>query len=61
MAIITLTSDWGLKDHYLGAVKGAIYRLLPDAHVVDICHDIPAFDLNQAAFIIRNFYKNYPE
>jgi len=61
MAIITLTSDWGLKDHYLGAVKGAIYRLLPGVQVVDICHDIPAFDLNQAAFIIRNFYKNYPE
>jgi S-adenosylmethionine hydrolase len=61
MAIITLTSDWGLKDHYLGAVKGAILRLLPGAQIVDICHDIPAFDLNQAAFIIRNFYKNYPE
>ena len=61
MPIITLTSDWGLKNHYLGAVKGAIYRLLPEAQVVDICHDIPVFDLNQAAFIIRNFYSNFPE
>lgn len=60
MAIITLTSDWGYKDHYLAAVKGSIYRLLPDALVVDISHDIPAFDLNQAAFIIRNFYRNFP-
>jgi len=61
MAIITLTSDWGLKDHYIGAVKGAIMRQLPGVTIVDICHTIPAFDLNQAAFIIRNFYHNFPE
>ena len=61
MAIITLTSDWGLKDHYAGSVKGAILRQLPDAQIVDISHQIPAFDLNQAAFIIRNFYASFPE
>ncbi|MFZ4520146.1 MAG: SAM hydrolase/SAM-dependent halogenase family protein [Bacteroidales bacterium] len=61
MAIITLTSDWGVKDHYTGAVKGAILRLLPEAQIVDISHHIPAFDLNQAAFIIRNVYRNFPE
>jgi S-adenosyl-L-methionine hydrolase (adenosine-forming) len=61
MPIITLTSDWGLKDHYPGAVKGAILRQIPDAQVIDISHSIPPFDLNQAAFIIRNFYRNFPE
>jgi S-adenosylmethionine hydrolase len=61
MAIITLTSDWGLKDHYAGAVKGAILRMLPEAQIVDISHQIPVFDLNQAAFIVRNFYRNFPE
>lgn len=61
MAIITLTSDWGLKDHYAGAVKGAILRTLPGAQIVDISHNVPAFDLNQAAFIVRNFYPNFPE
>jgi hypothetical protein len=61
MAIITLTSDWGLKDHYIGAVKGAILKLLPGAQIIDISHHIPAFDLNQAAFIVRNFYPNFPE
>src|ERR1039457_4038386 len=60
MPIITLTSDWGIKDHYLAAVKGAIYNKLPDVRIVDISHAIPPFDLNQAAFIIRNFYKNFP-
>ena len=61
MPVITLTSDWGLKDHYHGAVKGAILRRLPDAVIVDVSHNIPPFDLNQAAFIIRNFYRNFPE
>jgi S-adenosylmethionine hydrolase len=61
MAIITLTSDWGLKDYYAGAVKGAILKLLPDARIVDISHQIPAFDLSQAAFIIRNSYPNFPD
>jgi S-adenosylmethionine hydrolase len=61
MPIITLTSDWGLKDHYAASVKGAIYKLHPEAKIVDICHDVPSFDLNQAAFIIRNTYRNFPE
>jgi len=61
MAIITLTSDWGQKDHYAGAVKGAILRQLPGATIIDISHHIPAFDLNQAAFIVRNFYRDFPE
>lgn len=61
MAVITLTSDWGLKDHYRGAVKGAILRQMPEAVVIDGSHDIPPFDLSQAAFIIRNFYPDCPD
>lgn len=61
MPIITLTSDWGLKDHYLAAVKGAIYAQLPGAIIVDISHQIASFDTNQAAFIVRNAWKNFPE
>src|SRR5512133_2364165 len=61
MAIITLTSDWGLRDHYTGSVKGAILRQLPDAVIVDISHSIQPHNLNQAAFIVRNSYRNFPE
>jgi hypothetical protein len=61
MPIITLTSDWGLKDHYLAAVKGAIFAQFPDARIVDISHQVPSFDLNQAAFIVRNSWPNFPE
>jgi S-adenosylmethionine hydrolase len=61
MPIITLTSDWGLKDHYLASVKGAFLRSIPDITIIDISHQIPPFDLNQASFILKSAYKNFPE
>ena len=61
MAIITLTSDWGLRDHYLASVKAAILSRLPDAQIIDISHEIPPFDLNQASFIVRNCWKGFPK
>lgn len=61
MPVITLTSDWGTKDHYLASVKGAILKQLPEARIIDISHQIPPHNLAQAAFIIRNCYKDFPE
>jgi len=61
MPVITLTSDWGWKDPYRGAVEGAILSRLPQAVIVDVSHDILPFDLSQAAFIIRNTFRNFPE
>jgi len=61
MPIITLTSDWGLKDHYSGAVKGAILSRAPNAAIVDITHQIPSFNSEQAAFVIKNAYPNFPK
>lgn len=61
MPIITLTSDWGLKDHYLASVKGAFLRSIPEVTLVDISHQIPPFDLNQASFVLKSAYKNFPE
>jgi hypothetical protein len=59
--VITLTTDWGMLDHYAGAVKGAILTKLPDARIVDITHQIPPFDLKKASFILRNSYPFFPE
>lgn len=61
MKIITLTSDWGTKDHYLAQVKGRLLREIQDAYIVDISHQIPPFDLNQASFIFRNSWQSFPE
>lgn len=60
-AIITITTDMGLKDHYVASVKGAIYSSLPQARVVDITHQIDPFDLQQAAFILRNAFRHFPK
>ncbi len=61
MPIITLTSDWGAKDHYIGAVKGTIISQMPEATIIDISHDIAPFNIKEAAFIVRNSYKYFPE
>lgn len=61
MAIITLTSDWGLSDYYVPAVKGAIYSAIPNVSLVDITHNIEPFDVRSAAFIVKNCYKNFPK
>lgn len=61
MGVITLTSDWGLTDYYLSSVKGMIYNLYPDAKIVDISHNIPPFNINEAAYILKNAYKSFPE
>jgi S-adenosylmethionine hydrolase len=50
MAIITLTTDFGEKDHFVGAVKGAIYTEMEDAKIVDISHSISPFHLHEAAY-----------
>ena len=60
MPIITLTTDLGLKDHYVASVKGAILSQIPDINIVDITHNIDAFNISQTAYVIRNCYKNFP-
>jgi S-adenosyl-L-methionine hydrolase (adenosine-forming) len=60
MPVITLTTDWGLKDHYVSAVKGQILSHLPEAHIIDISHLVPSFDIVQSSFIFLNSYKNFP-
>jgi len=61
MPVITLTSDWGLTDHYVGAVKGAILSKLPGAVIVDISHQVKHFDIRHAAFILRNAFPAFPK
>ena len=61
MSLITLTTDFGLKDHFVGAVKGAIYTELPDVNIVDISHDISPFNIPETAYVMKNAYKSFPE
>ena len=61
MQIITLTTDLGIKDHYVAAVKAEIYNGINEANIVDISNMISKFDIQQAAYIFKSCYKNFPE
>jgi len=60
MSLITLTTDFGLKDHFVGAVKGAVYSELPEAIIVDITHNISPFNIAETAYTLKNAYKSFP-
>ena len=61
MAVITLTTDFGLKDPSVGSVKGAILGLMPEVNVVDITHSISPFNIPEAAYVIKGAYKSFPQ
>lgn len=61
MAIITLTTDFGEKDHFVGAIKGAIYSELDDVKIVDISHSVSPFNVLEAAYILQNAYGSFPK
>ncbi|RTZ46510.1 hypothetical protein EJ377_20255 [Chryseobacterium arthrosphaerae] len=61
MSIITLTSDFGNLDYRVAAVKGKILSLNPEVNIIDITHDIQAFNLIQTSYIVRNAYKYFPK
>jgi S-adenosyl-L-methionine hydrolase (adenosine-forming) len=58
--IITLTTDFGLNDHFVGAMKGVILELAPDAQIIDINHSVQAFDVLDGALTISQAYSYYP-
>lgn len=59
--IITLTTDFGLEDPYVGQVKGAILKYNISVRIIDICHSIPAHDILTAAVTIRTSYNYFPK
>ena len=61
MAIITLTTDLGDKDIYQAALKGSILKLLPSVNIVDITNSVAVFDVQQAAFILKNSFYYFPD
>jgi S-adenosylmethionine hydrolase len=59
-SIITLTTDFGLNDHFVGAMKGVILDLAPDAQIIDINHSVQPFDVLDGALTISQAYSYYP-
>jgi S-adenosylmethionine hydrolase len=61
MSIITLTTDYGLKDHFVGALKGKILTENSEATIVDISHNIDPFNTVEASYIIGAAYMSFPK
>jgi len=58
--IITLLTDFGTQDGYIGTMRGVILGINPQAQIVDISHEIAPQDIHQAAFVLRNAYPFFP-
>lgn len=58
--IVALLTDFGTRDHYVGAVKGAVLTACSEATLVDIAHDLPPHDVAEAAFSLAAAYRSFP-
>ena len=58
--LITLTSDFGLHDAYVGIMKGVILTIAPEARLIDITHSISPQDVMEAAFVLKNAIPYFP-
>jgi S-adenosylmethionine hydrolase len=58
--ILTLTTDFGLSDHYVGAMKGVILGICPNAQIVDISHQVSPYAIGEGAFTIAQVYRYFP-
>ncbi|HEX8493596.1 MAG TPA: SAM-dependent chlorinase/fluorinase [Pyrinomonadaceae bacterium] len=58
--LITLLTDFGTTDYFVGAMKGAILNVNPEARIIDITHEIPPHDIRAAAFTLYHSYKTFP-
>lgn len=61
MAVISLISDFGTRDHYVAVLKACLYRRSSTLKVVDITHEIQPFDIVQGAFILKNTWCQFPK
>ena len=61
MSIITLTNDFGESDYFVAALKGKILSLNQNVNIIDISHQIKAFQINHAAYVLKNSYHHFPK
>ena len=59
--IVTLTTDFGLSDHFAGVMKGVILSIQPQAQIVDITHDVNPQEIMEGAFVVSEMYRWFPK
>lgn len=60
MSIITIISDFGIKDPYVAILKGQLLSKLPTAKIIDISHSIRPFNIPQGAYILHSILSHFP-
>lgn len=58
--LLTLTTDFGTSDHFVGVMKGVIHSINPDAQIIDLCHHIGSYDIFDAAYTLAQSYSFFP-
>ncbi len=61
MRAVTIISDFGIKDHYVALLKGAILKHHSDIHLIDVSHQVDTYDIRQASYFIKSIYNSFPE
>ncbi len=59
--IVTLLTDFGLRDSYVGALKGAMLSIAPHLKIIDIAHTVAQQDVMEAAYILKGYYREFPK
>lgn len=59
--IITLISDWRIRDPYLAIFKGKLLSVIPDANILDITHHVEEFSISQTAILMKQCFHHFPE
>lgn len=57
--ILTLTTDFGLSDHFVGTMKGVILGICPQAQIVDISHGVTPYEIGEGAYLIAQAYRYF--
>ncbi len=60
-SIITLTTDFGLSDHFVGVMKGVILGIAPNTEIVDVTHQITPYQIPEAGFVLAETYRWFPK
>lgn len=60
MNVISLITDFGLKDNFIGVLKAVILRINPNAKIVDVCHEVEPQDILEAAFLLKSSFRYFP-
>ncbi len=60
MPIVSLISDFGLKDHYVAILKACLYRRNENLRLIDITHQVEPFNIVDGAFLLKNSWKQFP-